>query len=115
VGGVRQQPRWRASGADGFQRVGEVVSDVTDMIAAYGRGELTLDELAQRFRDRTWPPRRLSSSGLQEAYNREAEDPEPIAEGSFDEVASAYLQGEITLGEYDVLARAAGDAGPSQK
>jgi hypothetical protein len=84
------------------------VSDVTELIAAYGRGELTLDELAQRFRDRTWPPRRLSTPGLQEAYSREAEDPGPIAEGSFDEVASAYLQGEISIDEYDILARAAG-------
>jgi hypothetical protein len=91
------------------------VSEVTDMIAAYGRGELTLDELAQRFRDRIWPPRRLSPSALQEAYKREIEDPEPIAEGSFDEVAGAYLQGEISAEEYDILARAAGDTGPSQK
>ena len=87
------------------------MSDVTDMIAAYGRGELTLDELAQRFRDRTWSPRRLSSSGLQEAYKRETEDPEPIAEGSFDEVASAYIQGEISVEEYDILARAVGETG----
>ena len=85
------------------------------MIAAYGRGELTLDELAQRFRDRTWPPRRLSPTALQEAYKRETEDPEPVAEGSFDEVAGAYLQGEISIEEYDVLARAVGGPGSSQK
>jgi hypothetical protein len=91
------------------------VSDVTDMIAAYGRGELTLDELAQRFRERTWPARRLSPSELQAAYKRELEDPEPIAEGSFDEVAGAYLQGEISIEEYDILARAAGETGSSQK
>ncbi len=91
------------------------MSDVTDLIAAYGRGELTLAELAQCFRDRAWPPRRLSPSALQEAYKREAEDPEPIAEGSFDEVAGAYLQGEISIEEYDILARAVGETGPSQK
>jgi hypothetical protein len=91
------------------------MSDVTDLIAAYSRGELTLDELAQRFRDRTWPPRRLSPSGLHDAYKQETEDPEPIAEGSFDEVASAYLQGEISIDEYDVLARAVGQTGSSQK
>jgi hypothetical protein len=89
------------------------VSDVTDMIAAYRRGELTLDELAQRFRNRTWPSRRLSPPTLEEAYKRELQDPEPIAEGSFDEVASAYLQGEISGQEYDILARAAGEATPS--
>jgi hypothetical protein len=91
------------------------VSDVTDMIAAYRRGELPLDELVQRFRDRTWPPRRLSPSPLHEAYKRETEDPGPIAEGSFDEVAGAYLQGEISIEEYDVLARAVGETGSSQK
>jgi len=91
------------------------VSDVTDLIAAYGRGELTLDELAQRFRNRAWPLRRQSSFTLQEAYKRETEDPEPIAEGSFDEVGSAYLQGQISIEEYDILARAVSDTGPSQK
>jgi hypothetical protein len=91
------------------------VSDVTDMIAAYRRGELTLDELAQRFRDRSWAPRRQSPPTLEEAYQRELEDPEPIAEGSFDEVASAYLQGKISIAEYDILARAVGETGPSQE
>jgi hypothetical protein len=91
------------------------VSDVTAMIAAYRRGELTLDELAQRFRARSWPSRRLSPPTLDEAYKRELKDPEPIAEGSFDEVASAYLQGEISIKEYDILARAAGETGPSQE
>ena len=91
------------------------MSDVTDMITAYRRGELTLDELAQRFRDRTWPPRRLSPSALPEAYKREIEDPEPIAEGSFDEVAGAYLQGEMSVEEYEVLVRAVGETGSSQK
>jgi hypothetical protein len=91
------------------------VSDVTDMIATYRRGELTLDELAQRFRDRSWPPRRLSPPTLEEAYKRELEDPAPIAEGSFDEVASAYLQGKISIEEYDILARAVGETGPSQE
>lgn len=91
------------------------MSDVTDMIAAYRRGELTLDELAQRFRDRSWPSRRLSPPTLEEAYRRELQDPEPIADGSFDEVASAHLQGEISSQEYDILARAAGEARPSKE
>lgn len=91
------------------------MSDVTDMIAAYRGGQLTLDELVQRFRERSWPSRRLSPPTLAEAYKRELEDPEPIAEGSFDEVASAYLQGEISVQEYDILARAVGEAGPSQQ
>jgi hypothetical protein len=67
------------------------VSDVTDMIAAYRGGQLTLDELVQRFRERSWPSRRLSPSTLE------------------------YLQGEISVQEYDILARAVGEAGPSQQ
>jgi hypothetical protein len=67
----------------------------------------------ERFRDRSWPSRRLSPLTLEEAYKRELEDPAPIAEGSFDEVASAYLQREISIQEYEVLARAVGETEPS--
>lgn len=45
---------------------------------------------------------------------REMEDPEPIQENSFDEVASAYSLGEITGEEYDKLAQAVLEAGRSQ-
>lgn len=90
------------------------MSEVTELLAAYRQGELTLEELARRFQERTWPPRRPSPRTAREAWQRETEDPEPIQENSFDEVASAYSLGQITDEEYDKLAQAVIDASQSQ-
>lgn len=87
------------------------MSEVTNMIDAYRGGELTLDELAQRFRLRSWPPRPPAPRTAREGWQRELEDPEPIVEGSFDEVVSAYHLGQLTGDEYEVLSRAASEAG----
>lgn len=88
------------------------MSEVTDLIAAYRRGKITLGELAQRFREREWPQGRPPARSLEELYQRELEDPEPIQEGSFEEVLGAYHQGDISGDEYEVLARAVADANP---
>lgn len=88
------------------------MSEVTDLIGAYRSGDLTLEELAQRFRQRTWPPRRPAPKTAREGWQRELEDPEPIQPDSFDEVASAYVQGELSREDYQVLAHAAGESGP---
>ena len=90
------------------------MSEVTELLTKYRQGDLTLDELARRFQERTWPPRRPSPRTAREAWQRETEDPEPIQENSFDEVASAYSLGEITGEEYDTLARAVMEASRSQ-
>jgi hypothetical protein len=90
------------------------MSEVTELLTAYRKGELTLEELARRFQERTWPPRRPSPRTAREAWQREMEDPEPIQENSFDEVASAYSLGEITGEEYDKLAHAVMEASRSQ-
>ena len=86
------------------------MSEVTDMLASYRNGDMTLDELAQRFRDRVWPSRRPSPRDVHELFQRDIEDPEPIQEGSFEEVASACTLGQISLDEYEVLARAVSEA-----
>ncbi len=86
------------------------MSEVSDLIDSYRSGELTLDELAQRFRVRTWPSRRPAPGTAREGWRREQEDPEPILEGSFDEVVSAYHLGLLTGNEYEVLSRAASEA-----
>jgi hypothetical protein len=91
------------------------VSEVTDLIDAYRRGELTLEELARRFRERAWPPGRPPAASLEELYQRELEDPEPLQEGSFDEVIAAYDRRDITGDEYDVLARAVAKANPPRR
>lgn len=87
------------------------MSEVTEMIDAYRGGELTLDELALRFRVRSWPSRRPGPRTAREGWQRELDDPEPILEGSFDEVVSAYHLGQLSGDEYEVLSRAASEAG----
>ena len=82
------------------------MSEVTELIDAYRAGELTLDELAQRFRDRVWPTPRPAARSVDELYERELEDPDPPVEGSFDEVVNAYHAGQITAAEYKALAHA---------
>ena len=90
------------------------MSEVTELLTKYRQGELTLEELARQFGERTWPPRRPSPRTAREAWQREMKDPEPIQENSFDEVASAYSLGEITGEEYDKLAQAVMEASRSQ-
>jgi hypothetical protein len=91
------------------------VSEVTDLIDAYQRGELTLEELARRFRERAWLPGRPPAASLEELYQRELEDPEPLQEGSFDEVYRALDYGRLTRAEFDVLARAVAEANPRRR
>jgi hypothetical protein len=91
------------------------VSEVTEMIDAYRSGELSLDQLAQRFRVRSWASRRPAPRTAREGWQRELEDPEPIIEGSFDEVVSAYHLGQLSGDEYEILSRAVSEAGTRKK
>lgn len=92
------------------------MSDITELIAAYRRGEITLDEVARRLRERAWPPpTRPFPRTPDEAYRRELEDPEPLQDGTFDEVYRARDRGELTRDEYDTLAAAAAEAIAEQR
>ena len=86
-------------------------NEVNDLIAALRDGSLSLEEVAQRFRERTWPrikpPRPTSYLEMAEAANR---DPEPNVPDSFDDVVAAYDRGEITHAQYRVLAEAVAKA-----
>ncbi len=82
-------------------------SEVTELLAALHNGSMSLDEIAQRFRDRSWPRRQAPPpSSYLELAARAQEDPEPDVPGSFDEVTTALYRGEITEDAYDVLAQA---------
>lgn len=82
-------------------------SEVTDLLAALRDGSMSLDEVAQRFRERSWPRRHtLPAATYLELAARAQEDPEPDVPGSFDEVTAALYRGEITNDAYDVLAEA---------
>jgi hypothetical protein len=91
------------------------VSEVTELINSYKAGELTLDELAERFRNRHWPAvTPPPPSSYLEMAARAQEDPRPDVPNSYDDVTSAYASGDLTREEYDVLSDAVLEAGKTE-
>jgi hypothetical protein len=88
-----------------------MTSEVTDLISALRNGTKTLDQVAARFRERSWP-RRASPQPTTylELAAAAQQDPEPYLSGSFDDVAAAHHSGEITDDEYAVLSEAVADS-----
>ena len=86
-------------------------SEVTDLITALTNGSMSLDEVAQRFRERSWPRQRKPAPATYlEMAAAAQEDPEPDLEGSFDDVDAAYERGDLSDDQYDFLARAMADS-----
>jgi hypothetical protein len=84
-----------------------MTSEVSDLIKALRDGTMTLEQVAQRFRERKWPRRRRPpAASYLEMAARAQEDPEPYVPGSFDDVTDAYDRGELSANEYDTLAEA---------
>jgi hypothetical protein len=86
-------------------------SEVTDLIKALRDHAMTLDEVAERFRQRSWPRRAtpIPRTYLERAAAAE-EDPEPYLPGSFDDVAAAHQDGDLTDEEYAVLSEAVAES-----
>lgn len=81
------------------------MSEVTELIDSYKADEMTLDELAQRFRTRQWPrtpPPQRPATYLEMAA-RAQEDPGSVVPGSFDDVEVAFVRHELSVDEYKVL------------
>jgi hypothetical protein len=88
-----------------------MTSEVSDLIKALRDGKMTLDEVAQRFRERKWPRRRRPPpASYLEMAARAQEDPEPYVPGSFDDVIDAYDRGDLSLSEYRVLSEAVAES-----
>lgn len=86
-------------------------SEVSDLIRALRDGAMTLEEVAQRFRERTWPPSKPSvPANYRELAAAALRDPEPDVPGSFDEVVAACDRGDISEHQYQVLAKAVAEA-----
>jgi hypothetical protein len=83
-----------------------MTNDVNDLLRALHDGQMTLDEVAARFRERTWPRRGTRLATYTELATAELADPEPYVPGSFDDVTLAYHKGELSDEQYDVLAAA---------
>jgi hypothetical protein len=86
-------------------------SEVTDLINALRDGSMTLEQVAQRFRQRSWPRRTtpLPTSYLELAAAAQ-QDPEPDVPGSVDEVTAVYDRGELNRMQYRTLVEAAAES-----
>jgi hypothetical protein len=88
-----------------------ITTEVTELIAAFRDGSLSLEEVAQRFRERSWPrTRKPEPASYAEMAAAAQEDPEPYTPGSFDELAAAYRRGELTRAQYRTLAEAVAES-----
>ena len=82
-------------------------TDVSELIVALQNGSMTLEEVADRFRERSWPRRNVEKAATYLDLAATAErDPDPYLEGSFDDVAAAFHRGELSDVQYEVLAQA---------
>jgi hypothetical protein len=91
-------------------------NEVRDLINALKSGSMSLEQVAQRFRERTWaytsPP---PPAGYLEMAAAALQDPEPPVPGTFDEVETAYARGELTRDQYRVLADAVAEANRAEE
>ena len=86
-------------------------SEVSDLIAAMRSGSMSLEEVADRFRRRSWKrTRHVQPQSYLELAAIAQSDPEPDVPGSIDEVTAAYDRGELTKEQYRVLFRAVADS-----
>ncbi len=92
------------------------MSEVTELIDSYRAGELTLDELAERFRSRSWPRASppLRPSSYLEMTARAQDDPGSDVPDSFDDVEAAFFRHDLSAEEYERLRRAVAEALKSQ-
>ncbi|MGH3404429.1 MAG: hypothetical protein ACRDRJ_18285 [Streptosporangiaceae bacterium] len=86
-------------------------NEVIELLAALKSGNLSLDQVALRFRERSWPRTKPARSSTYLEYAaREQEDPDPYVPGSFDDVAAAFHSGDLTRPQYRILADAAAES-----
>jgi hypothetical protein len=86
-------------------------SEIPELIAALRDGRLTLDQVAELFRQRAWP-RRATAPPMNylELATAAQQDPEPYRPGSFDDVVAAYDRGQLSDDEYEVLSEAVAES-----
>ena len=87
------------------------MSEVDSLIQSLRNGSMTLDEVAQRFRERSWPRRTTPPpTSYLELAAAAQEDPEPYLSGSFDDVSAAHQDGRLTDDEYELLSEAVAES-----
>jgi hypothetical protein len=89
--------------------------EVTGLLAALRDGTMTLEEVAEQFRRRSWPRRaNPRPADYLELAARAQEDPDGGGPASFDEVTAALYRGEISDEAYQVLAQAMAESKRAQ-
>jgi len=84
-----------------------MTSEVDELIESLRDGSMSLAEVAQRFRERSWPRHRTQpSADYMELATAAQQDPDRYLSGSFDDVIAAHQEGRITDAEYTVLSEA---------
>lgn len=82
-------------------------NEVADLLAALYEGKLSLSEVADQFKTRSWPTRpALHPETHLDLAEADLKDPDPYLPGSHDDVAVAYDQRKLTDEQYAVLAAA---------
>lgn len=84
-------------------------TEVAELIAAMRAGRLSVDEVAELFRHRSWVTARRPAPRTY-AEMAAQQDAGADVPGSFDEVVAAYDRGELTREQYRTLAHAVADA-----
>src|SRR5262249_55676509 len=86
-------------------------NEVLHLLDALHEGSMTLDEVAERFRHRSWPHRvRPRPGSYLEMAAAEQEDPDPYIPGSYDDVVAAYDRGRLNDAQYKTLVNAIAEA-----
>jgi hypothetical protein len=86
-------------------------NEVGELLNALHAGTMTIDQVAQRFRERNWPRRqRPEPTSYAEMAAEEAQDPDPYVPGSYDDVAAAYHSGRLSEAQYATLVQAIADS-----
>lgn len=86
-------------------------SEIPELIAALRNGTMSLEQVAERFRQRSWPRR---TTPVPTTYPERAaaaqQDPEAYRSGSFDDIAAAHQEGMLSDDEYEVLSEAVAES-----
>jgi len=82
-------------------------NEVIDLLTALHEGTMSLNEVAERFRERSWPTRpSVHPKTHLDLAEADLRDPDPYLPDFHDDLAAAYDQARLTDEQYAVLAAA---------
>ena len=86
-------------------------NEITELLDLLYQRKISLDEVADRFRARSWPSHpQHKAETFAEVAEADLTDPDPYIPESYDDVLAAYDRGRLTDSQYEVLANAIAEA-----